>query len=248
MLTKKKKFYITTSLAYTNNFPHLGFAFEVIQADVIARYRRFLGDDTFFLTGTDDHGAKIAKAAEEAGKFPKDFTDEISAKFRELTKVLNLSNNDFIRTTDQEEHWPAVKKVWLKLKENGDIYKKKYKGFYCTGCEAFITKKDLVNGKCAIHQKEPKGVEEENYFFKLSKYSKEIEKNIESNEMKIIPETRKNEIFSFVKQGLEDISFSRLRKNLKWGIPVPNDENQTIYVWCDALTNYISALDRKSVV
>ena len=242
MLTKNKKFYITTSIAYTNAPAHLGFALEVIQADVVARYHRLLGEDVFFLTGTDEHGVKIAKTAEREGKDPKEFVDEISANFRELTKILNLSNNDFIRTTDQKRHWPVVKKVWLKLKENGDIYKKKYKGLYCAGCEAFITEKDLVNGKCVIHQKEPEEFEEENYFFKLSKYSKEIEKTIKNDEIKIIPETRKNEILSFVKQGLEDISFSRPRKDLKWGIPVPDDETQTIYCWADALTNYISAI------
>ena len=243
MLSKKKKFYITTSIAYTNTPPHIGFALESIQADVIARYHQFLGEDVFFLTGTDEHGAKIARTAKKVNKNPKDFTDEISGKFKKLTKVLNLSNNDFIRTTDQKRHWPAVTKVWLKLKENNDIYKKKYKGFYCVGCEAFITEKDLVDGKCAVHQKEPELVEEENYFFRLSKYSKKIEKIIEQDQIKIVPRTRKNEVLSFIRQGLEDISFSRSRKNLRWGIPVPDDETQTIYVWCDALMNYISALD-----
>ena len=242
MLEKSKKFYVTTSIAYTNSVPHIGFALEVIQADVVARYHQFLKEDVFFLTGTDEHGAKIAKAAAAAGKNPKDFTNEVSAQFKELTKVLNLSNNDFIRTTDQKKHWPAVKKVWRALKDNGDIYTKKYKGLYCSGCESFITKKDLVDGKCVIHQKAPEIIEEENYFFKLSKYSKEIEKAIKQDKMKIIPQTRKNEVLSFIKQGLEDISFSRPRKDLKWGIPVPDDDTQTIYVWCDALTNYISAL------
>ncbi|MCK4520676.1 methionine--tRNA ligase [Candidatus Parcubacteria bacterium] len=242
MSSKKKKFYITSSLAYTNALPHIGFAQELIQADVLARYHRFLSEETFFLTGTDEHGQKNLKAAEKAGKNPKEFTDEISDKFRNLTNVLNLSNDDFIRTTDQKRHWPTVKKVWLKLKKNGDICKKKYKGFYCIGCEAFITKKDLVNGKCPIHKKRPEIIEEENYFFKLSKYSKKIKKAIEKDKVKIIPQTRKNEILSFVKQGLKDISFSRSRQNSKWGIPVPEDKNQTIYVWSDALVNYVSAL------
>ena len=243
MTKQKKKFYITTSLAYTNLAPHIGFALEVIQVDALARYHRFLGEDVFFLTGTDEHGQKIAKAAQEAGKEPKEFCDEISNEFRKLKEVLNLSNDDFIRTTDQRRHWPVVKKVWLKLKENGDIYKKKYKGLYCIGCEAFITKKDLVDGKCIHHQKKPEAVEEENYFFRLSKYSKKIEKTIEKDEIKIIPESRKKEMLNFVKQGLEDISFSRPRKDLKWGIPVQDDNTQTIYVWADALTNYLSALD-----
>jgi methionyl-tRNA synthetase len=242
-MTKNKKFYITTSIAYTNAPPHLGFALELVQADVIARYHQILGEEVFFLTGTDEHGLKVVKAAEEAGKEPKEFTDEISTKFRELTKVFNLSNNDFIRTTDEKRHWPKVKEIWLKLKENGDIYKKKYKGFYCVGCEAFITKKDLINGKCKIHQKEPELIEEENYFFKLSKYSKKIEEIIQKDDVKIIPEERKNEMLSFIGQGLEDVSFSRPRKDLKWGIPVPDDDSQIIYVWADALINYLSVLD-----
>ena len=238
----KKKFYITTSIAYTNTTPHLGFALELTQADVLARYHRFLGKDVFYLTGTDEHGQKVAKAAEKAGKTPKKFCDEISAKFRALKKALNLSNNDFIRTTDRKRHWPAVREVWLKLKENGDIYKKKYKGFYCLGCEAFITKKDLKDGKCVFHQREPEVLEEENYFFRLSKYSKKIKEIIEKGKIKIIPESGKKEMINFLKQGLEDISFSRPRKDLKWGIPVPDDQTQTIYVWADALTNYLSAL------
>jgi len=238
----KRKFYITTSIAYTNALPHIGFALELIQADVLARYRRFLDEDVFFLTGTDEHGAKVAKAAEESGKTPKEFTDKISEKVRALKEILNLSNDDFIRTTDKKRHWPAVKKVWLKLKEKGDIYKKKYKGFYCSGCEAFITEKDLVNGKCPNHQKKPELVEEENYFFRLSKYANEIEEKIKKDKVRIIPETRKNEILSFIKQGLEDISFSRLREKLQWGIPVPDDDTQTIYVWPEALVNYISAI------
>lgn len=237
-----KKFYITSSLVYTNAFPHIGFALEVIQADVIARYHRLLDRDVFYLTGTDEHGGKIAKAAKEEGKNPEEFTRELSKKVKDLKEVLNLSNDDFIRTTDQKRHWPGVKKVWLKLQENGDIYKKKYKGFYCLGCEAFVTEKDLIDGKCPIHKETPEIVEEENYFFRLSKYSKQVEKAIEENEIKIIPEARKNEILSFIKQGIEDISCSRLREKLKWGIPVPNDDTQTVYVWMEAIVNYISAL------
>ncbi len=235
----KSKFYITTSIAYTNAPPHIGFALETIQADVLARYRRVSGDGVFFLTGTDEHGAKIAKAAEKFGKNPQEFTDEISAKFQELTKGLNLSNDDFIRTTDQSRHWPTVKDIWLKLKENNDIYKKNYKGLYCLGCEAFITQKDLIDGKCKIHLKEPEAIDEENYFFRLSKYSSKIEELIKKDEVKIIPQEKKNEMLNFVRQGLEDISFSRPSKDLKWGIPVPDDDSQTIYVWADALVNYL---------
>ena len=243
MFQKNKKFYITTSIAYTNAPPHIGFALESIQADVIARYHRSLGQDVFFLTGTDEHGAKVSKKADESKKNPKDFVDEISEKFKGLKKVLNLSTDYFIRTTDKSKHWPAVENVWRKLEENGDIYKKNYKGLYCVGCEAFITKKDLIRGKCSIHGAEPEVIEEENYFFRLSKYSKQIEDIFKNNKIKIIPESRKSETLNFIKQGLEDISFSRPRKDLKWGIPVPGDQTQTIYVWADALTNYISALD-----
>ena len=232
-----KKFYITTSIAYTNAPPHIGFALECIQADVLARYNK----NSYFLTGTDEHGLKIRKAAEESGKTPKEFTDEISGKFKELTKKLNLSNDYFIRTSDEKIHLPAVNKLWLKLEENGDIYKKKYKGYYCSGCEAFVTEKDLVNGKCPNHNKKPELVEEENYFFKLSKYLNKIKKAIEKDELKIIPGSRKNEVLGYIKTGIEDISFSR-SKDKYWGFSVPNDDSQRIYVWADALPNYISAI------
>ncbi len=237
-----KKFYISTSIVYTNAPPHIGFALESIQADVLARWNRALEKDVFFLTGTDEHGAKIAKKAKELNKNPQDFVNEISEKFKELTKVLNLSNDDFIRTTDKKRHWPVVENVWKKLEESGDIYKKKYKGFYCVGCEAFIKEKDLKDGKCLIHERELEVVEEENYFFRLSKYQDELKEKIEKDEYKIIPETRKNEVLGLIKQGLEDISFSRSKEKLEWGIPVPGDDSQVIYVWADALSNYISAL------
>ena len=241
MPIKSKKFYITTSIPYTNAAPHIGFALEAIQADVLARYHRLSGDDTFFLTGTDEHGIKTLRAAREVGKGPKEFADEVSEKFRKLNKVLNISNDDFIRTTDEKKHLPAVQKLWEKLKENGDIYKKKYKGFYCSGCEAFIPEKDLINGKCPIHLKELELVEEENYFFRLSKYANQIKKAIENNELKIIPETRKNETISLMNRGLEDVSFSRA-KDKYWGFEVPGDASQVFYVWLDALPNYISAV------
>ena len=242
MAKDKKKFYITSSIAYTNAPAHIGFAQEVVQADVLARYHRLLGENVFYLTGTDEHGQKNVKAAKEAGKTPKEFVDEISKNFKSLKGILNLSNDDFIRTTDQKRHWPAVKKVWLKLKENDEIYKKKYKGLYCVGCEAFIKEKDLTDGKCPIHQKKPEVIEEENYFFRLSKYQKEIEEIIKKEKIKIIPESRKNEILSFIKQGVEDISCSRPREKLNWGIPVPDDKTQIVYIWMEALVNYISAL------
>ena len=236
------KFYITTSIAYANAAPHIGFAMEVCQADALARYHRMKGDDVFFLSGTDENGAKIKRTAQERGMETQDFTDEMSAKFQLLLNTLNVSNNDFIRTTDKSRHWPAAQKLWNKLIEAGDIYKSKYQGYYCVGCEAYLTEKDLVDGKCPHHQKAPEKIEEENYFFKLSKYGDKIKDEIESGRLEILPLSRKNEILNVIKEGLKDVSFSRPRKVLDWGVPVPCDETQTMYVWCDALTNYISAL------
>ncbi|MDO8559174.1 MAG: methionine--tRNA ligase [bacterium] len=236
---KNKKFYITTSIAYTNALPHIGYALEIVQADVLARYHRILSEDVFFLTGTDEHGKKVSEAAEKAGKTPEEFTDEISEEFRKLTEVLNLSNNDFIRTTDKKRHWPNVEKLWKELEKNEDIYKKKYQGLYCVGCEAFVKEKDLADGKCPIHLKKPELIEEENYFFKLSKYADKVKKAIQSDEIKITPEARKNEIISFIDQGIEDTSCSRSKENLKWGIPVPGDNSQVIYIWFEALINYL---------
>ncbi len=240
------KFYVTTSIPYVNAKPHIGFALEIIQADVLARHHRRKGDDVFFLTGTDEHGVKIVRAAEAAGKTPQDFTNGVTKKFKDLKKVLNLSWDDFIRTSDKKKHWPGAQKLWLKLYDAGKLYKKSYKGIYCIGHEAFITEKDLVNGKCKDHQKEPEIIEEENWFFKLSDYTKEIKAKIESDELQVAPKSRKNEILALINEGLEDISFSRPREDLSWGVPVPNDPKHTMYVWCDALSNYISAIGYSS--
>jgi len=238
----KKKFYITTSIVYTNASPHIGFTLELTQSDAIARYRRQKGESVFFLTGADEHGQKIYETAKKSGKSPKRFVNQISAEIRELTKLISISNDDFIRTTDQKRHWPSVFKLWKKMAQKGDIYKKKYQGLYCVGCERFYLKKELVNNSCPIHLTKPELIEEENYFFRLSKYSKIIEKKIKSNELKIVPEIRRNEMLSLLKSGLEDISFSRPKEKLPWGIPVPGDNSQIIYVWGDALTNYISGV------
>jgi methionyl-tRNA synthetase len=236
------KFYITTAIDYVNAAPHLGHALEKIQADVIARYQRLLGKDVFFLTGTDEHGRKIARSAEETGKDIEEFVAENAEKFKNFTKALNISNDDFIRTSDKARHWPAAKKLWEKIKEKGDIYKGNYKGLYCVGCEAFITKKDLINGRCQAHNEEPESINEENYFFKLSAYKNKIKKALLDGNLKIIPETRKNEVLNWLEEATEDISFSRPVKDISWGIPAPDDESQTMYVWADALSNYISAL------
>lgn len=237
-----QKFYITTSIPYANSVPHIGNVLDSVYADVLARFWRQQKYETRFLTGTDEHGAKIVRTAEAVGLTPRQLVDQNSARFQALKEALNLSWDDFIRTSDQNRHWPGAQKMWNILYEKGDLYKKTYKGSYCVGHEAFITDKDLENGICKDHQKRPEIIEEENWFFRLSKYSGEIGLKIKSGELRIVPETRKNEILSLIKEGLEDVSFSRPQKDLPWGVPVPNDPTQTIYVWGEALVNYISAL------
>lgn len=237
----KNKFYITSAIAYTNGPPHIGHAFEFVLTDALARYHRLLKYDTRFLTGTDEHGSSVAKAAAKEGVDPQLFVDRIAAEFQQLNKVLNISNDDFIRTSDKERHWPTAIKLWNILAEKGDIYKKKYEGLYCVGHEAFIKKSELVDGLCPLHKTPPDVVEEENWFFKISNYKDEIAKRIENDELQILPETRKKEILNLIKDA-EDVSFSRPSSTLTWGIPVPNDPTQTMYVWVDALSNYISAL------
>ena len=238
----KNRFYVTTAIPYVNAAPHIGFALEIVQADVLARYHRLIGDDTFFLTGTDENALKNVQSAEKAGVPVKEFVDDNSQRFEDLKGALNISFDDFIRTTE-ERHVKGAQKLWQAC-DPDDIYQKKYRGLYCVGCEQFYTEKELVDGKCPEHGTVPETVEEENYFFKLSKYQKQLEKLIESDELKIVPESRKNEVLSFIKSGLEDFSISRFKARAKgWGIPVPGDENQVIYVWFDALSNYINALD-----
>lgn len=241
-----KTFFITTSIPYANAAPHLGSVLDSLYADVLARHHRELKYDTRFLTGTDEHGAKIVRSAEHAGLTPKAFVDQNSAKFHGLREALNLSWDDFIRTSDKARHFPGAQKLWNALVKSGDIYKKQYRGLYCVGHEAFVTEKDLdppvEGGICRDHQKAPEVIEEENWFFRLSKYSAAIKAKIASDELRIVPESRKNEILALINEGLEDISFSRPSKDLAWGVPVPGDPTQTMYVWADALTNYISAL------
>lgn len=242
-MNSPKKFYVSTSIAYVNGAPHVGFAMESIQADVLARWARSQGRKTFFSTGTDEHGEKIQKTAEAQNTTPQQICDTNAAEFQKLADVLDISNDDFIRTSDQKKHWPSVQKLWKILSKNGDIEKREYTDKYCYGCEEFKLDKDLdENGNCPNHLRPPEEISEENYFFLLSKYSKKIAELIESNQLQIVPEFRKNEILNMAKDGLHDVSFSRPSKKLPWGIPVPNDESQNMYVWCDALTNYISVL------
>ena len=239
----KKKFYITTAIDYVNAQVHLGHSLEKVQADVLARYHRDLGEDVFFLTGTDENAQKNVLAAEKEGVPPKKFVDQNANFAKNLWKKFNISFDYFIRTTNKKIHWSGVKKLWLKCKEAGDIYKRSYTGLYCVGCEAFLREKDLKDGLCPYHLKKPEKVSEENYFFRLSKYQKELERIIEREEIEIFPKERKNEVLSFIKSGLEDFSISRPRERMRgWGVPVPDDKSQIIYVWFDALANYISAI------
>jgi methionyl-tRNA synthetase len=239
----KNKYYITTAIPYVNAPPHVGHALEFLQTDCLARFHRSLGKDVFFLTGTDENAQKNVLAAEKKEMGVQELVDKNTSIFKKTIDKLRISYNDFIRTTDKKRHWPGAKKIWEDCVKSGDIYKKSYEGLYCVGCEAFVTEKDLVDGACPEHKKPPEKVTEENYFFRLSKYQEKLEKLIETDKLKIIPETRKNEILSFIRSGLEDFSVSRPKERMKgWGIPVPDDPSQMIYVWFDALINYISGL------
>ncbi|MDP2926582.1 MAG: methionine--tRNA ligase [bacterium] len=238
------KYYVTTAIDYVNSKPHLGHALEKIQADVLARWHRLKNNDVFFLTGTDENAQKNVMAAKIAGVPAQEFVDKNVASFQELLKVLNISNDDFIRTTDKARHWPGVEKLWRACSEAGDIYKKSYTGLYCTGCESFLAEKDLENGLCPEHLRKPEQISEENYFFRLSKYQRRLKDLIEKDELKIIPEKRKKELLNFIdSKDFNDFSVSRPTERMKnWGISVPGDPNQIIYVWKDALGNYITAL------
>ncbi len=237
----KKNFYITTTLPYVNAAPHIGFALEIVQADAIARWKKIQGYDVVFNTGTDEHGLKIYRKAVEEEKDPQAYTDEYAPKFDRLKSALNLTYTNFIRTTDAH-HMRAAQELWKRCAERGDIYKKKYKGLYCVGDEMFLKESDLVDGKCLNHPAmDPIEIEEENYFFKLSAYQEKL-LDYFSKENVITPEWRRREAIKFVESGLEDFSISREKTRLPWGVPVPGDEAQVMYVWFDALTNYISTL------
>ena len=240
----KKNFYITTPVYYPSGAPHMGHAYSSIVADVIARFKRLEGKNVFFLTGTDEHGLKIQREAEKNKKDVNLFCDEISTKFKDLAKTLNLSINDFIRTTEKRHH-ASVKAIWNKLLESGDIYLSKYAGWYSVSDEAYYTENEIKteNGK-KISISSGSTVdwfEEESYFFKLSAWQKKLLEHYETNPSFVSPKSRNNEIVQFVKSGLNDLSVSRT--SFKWGIPVPNNDKHIIYVWLDALTNYISALN-----
>ncbi|OLB10871.1 MAG: methionine--tRNA ligase [Candidatus Rokubacteria bacterium 13_2_20CM_69_10] len=234
-------FYLTTPIYYVNATPHLGHAYTTIVADAMARYHRLAGDDVRFLTGTDEHGDKIAQAAAKAGVKPRAYTDGISAKFRETWQRLGISNDDFIRTTE-ERHRTVVQGILQALWDAGEIYLGKYGGHYCFGCERFYTEKEIVDGKCPDHQTPLTWIEEENYFFKMSKYQGWLIDYINARPDLIRPERYRNEILGFLRDPLQDLSISRPRTRLEWGIPLPFDDKYVTYVWFDALINYVSAL------
>lgn len=239
-MSELKPKYITTTLPYVNADPHVGFALEMVQVDALARYWRLLGHEVFFNTGTDEHGQKVSQKADEAGRDRQEYTDHYAGEFNRLKEALNLSYNSFVRTTDPA-HQAAAQHIWKLCEEAGDIYKKKYRGLYCVGCESFKVESDLVDGKCPEHNTAPEEIEEENYFFKLSNYQVYLEEYL-SQEGVIVPEFRRQEALAFVKGGLEDTSISREKKRMDWGVPVPGDDEHVMYVWFDALTNYISCL------
>src|SRR3989338_4666902 len=235
----KKTFYVTTPIYYINAKPHIGHAYSTIVADVLARWHRNLGEETFFSVGTDEHGAKIAEASEKQGLPQKEFADIMSEKFRECWKLLNIQYDDLIRTTETR-HKESVVSFMQELYKRKFIYQAEYEGWYCKGCEKFLTEKELVSGMCPDHKRPAEWIKEKNYFFKLKKFLPKIQQMICDGDMQIVPKKRENEVLSLLKQNLPDFSVSR--QNVRWGIPLPFDPTQTIYVWVEALQNYISIL------
>jgi len=239
----KRRFYITTAIPYVNGDPHLGFALECVQADVLARHRRLRGEQVRFLSGTDDHSLKNVEAAVAAGVGVAEFVDAKAARFAGLREPLELSYDDFIRTSRDPRHRPGVERLWRACAASGDLYERYYEGLYCTGCEAFLGPAELVEGFCPEHRQALEQVSERNWFFRLSRYEGRLLELIESGRLRIEPEQRRNEVLGFIRGGLEDFSVSRSQKRARgWGIPVPGDPSQVVYVWFDALGNYISAL------
>ncbi len=237
------KFYITTAIPYVNGKPHIGHALEYFQADTIRNYHKLLGDETLLLSGADENALKNVQKAEEEDISTQEFLDRNSQVFKDSYEKLGVHLDVFERGSDSSHHFPGVQKLWKLCEENGDIYKKSYTGLYCVGCESFKTEKELVDGKCLEHLKEPEKVTEENYFFRLTNYQQKLLDLIESNRLKIVPTSKKNEILSFIKQGLEDFSISRSKERAKGvGVPIPGDETQVMYVWFDALAIYITGI------
>lgn len=240
-LKKKNTFYVTTAIDYPNAEPHIGHAYQKVIADILSRWNKFLGKEVYFLTGTDEHGKKIQETAEKSGKDPKKFVDELSVKFKEAWKSLDIEYDRFIRTTDKD-HEKIVQEMIEKSKKNGDVYLGEYEGFYCVGCEAYYTEKELVDGKCPLHNRPLEKLKEESYFFKLSKYQKFLLDLYKKNPEFVLPAERRNEMISRVSEGLKDLSISRT--SFDWGIPFPGNKDHVIYVWFDALFNYYTAVSK----
>jgi len=246
-MSDNRRFYITTAIPYVNGDPHLGHALEFVQADVLARHRRLRGYNVRFLSGTDDNALKNVDAALAAGLPVAEFVAEKAQLFVDLAGPLQLSNDDFIRTSTDPRHRPGVEELWRACAEAGDLDQRDYEGLYCAGCEAFVVPGDLVDGRCPEHGEPPERIVERNWFFRLSRYQDRLIDLIESGRLRIEPEHRRNEVLSFIRRGLTDFSVSRAQERARgWGIPVPDDPSQVIYVWFDALSNYITALDYKS--
>ncbi|MPZ68778.1 MAG: methionine--tRNA ligase [Actinobacteria bacterium] len=239
LVVSQETFYVTTPIYYVNDVPHLGHAYTTVVTDFMARYRRSQGRDVFFLTGTDEHGQKILRSAEAKGLSPKEWTDQIVPRWTEVWEALDISNDDFIRTTEARHEGP-VQKFMQDLYDRGEIYLGRYEGLYCVGCEAFKQPDELVDGKCPLHNTVPDVVEEENYFFRLSNYADRLIELWESTPTSVMPEGRRNEVLGKVRGGLDDLSISRV--SFDWGVPVPWDDKHVIYVWIDALQNYITAV------
>lgn len=239
---KSNNYYLTTTLPYVNADPHVGFALEIVHADIVVRYQRSLGKNVFFNTGTDEHGMKIFRKAQEEGKDVQQYVDEYASRFDQLKSLLDVSYTNFIRTTDPH-HVQSAQEFWRRCESNGDIYKKEYRVKYCVGCELEKTDSELDAGVCPIHPSTPlEEISEENYFFRFSKYAVPLAQLYDSRPDFVLPATRQNEIVQFVRRGLNDFSISRVKEKMPWGIPVPGDESQVMYVWFDALVNYISAI------
>jgi len=243
-MAAEDRYYITTTIPYVNAKPHIGHALEFVQTDTFARYHRLRGDDTYFLTGSDENALKNVQAAEREGISTPELVDRNSQRFKDLDKHLDISYDQFIRTSVDPRHAAGAEKIWKEVEESDDIYKKYYSGLYCVGCEQYYNEVELLDGLCPDHGVPPELIEEENYFFRLSRYVERLHELIASDTMRVIPGTRKNEVLSFIARGLQDFSISRSRVRARdWGIPVPGDPSQVMYVWFDALTNYITALD-----
>lgn len=235
------RFYITRAIDYANGKPHMGHALESVQGDALARYNKTLGKDVRYLTGMDEHGSKNQETAEKAGMSPQELVDQNAEFFKEMYRLYNVEADDFIRTTS-ERHKVGARALWRRLEDAGMIYEKEYEGLYCTGCESFKADKDLVDGLCPDHQRAPQPLKESNLFFKLSSFNDAIKEKVKSGELQILPESRRNEFLGLLEKGLHDVSFSRPKSSLEWGIEVPEHEDHVMYVWCDALSNYVTAL------